>query len=162
MKHALARFASMCLAVFSSLHALAQATPPSLIDAVQRYVKSEGRTPSFRHVLFDLNGDGRSDAIVLFESKEMCGTGGCAMVVFRGQVDQFSVVSNSTITNAPIRVLPDRLHGWSTLIVATGGVGDVVMRFNGTIYPLNPSLQPKATNPQLTAARIVIDRRSTR
>jgi hypothetical protein len=162
MKHALAPFTIMFLTLFSSIPVSAKGAPPSLVQAVQRYLKAEEALPSFRHALLDLNGDAILDALVLFESQEMCGSAGCSMVVFRGEDDGFSVVSHSTVTNAPIRILPDRVHGWATFIVATGGVGDVLMRFNGSGYPLNPSLQPKATHPQLAAAHVVIERRAPR
>ena len=110
----------------------------------------------FRHALTDLNGDGRDDAIVLLLGGSWCGSGGCNMIVLRGTKEGFTVVSGSTITNEPIRVSPEKVQGWRTLIVFSKGKGDVLMRFNGTRYPLNPSTQPKATPAQVNAAQVVM------
>ena len=78
------------------------------------------------------------------------------MLVFRGTKDKFIFVSGSTITFEPIRVSPEKSHGWKTLIVYSKGKGDVLMRFDGKRYPLNPSMQPKAPPAQLEAAKIVM------
>jgi hypothetical protein len=136
----------------------AQKAPTALLAAVQEYVEKKGEheRPQFRHALTDLNGDGSDDAIVLLLGPSWCGSGGCTMVVFRGAKDKFTFVSGSTITYEPIRVSPEKVHGWKTLIVYSKGKGDVLMRFNGARYPLNPSLQPKATSAQVGAAQVVI------
>ena len=78
------------------------------------------------------------------------------MLVFRGTKDGFRFVSASTITNEPIRVSPENTEGWKTLIVHSKGRGDVMMQFNGTHYPLNPSLQSKATTGQVEAAEVLL------
>jgi putative lipoprotein len=78
------------------------------------------------------------------------------MLVFRGTNDGFTFVSASTITNEPIRVSPENTQGWKTLIVHSKGKGDVLMQFNGTHYPLNPSLQSKATAGQVEAAELLL------
>jgi hypothetical protein len=80
------------------------------------------------------------------------------MLVFRAAKEGFTFVSASTITNEPIRVSPEKVQGWRTLIVFSKGKGDVLMRFNGTRYPLNPSIQPKATPTQVNAAQVVMKR----
>src|SRR5436190_1984698 len=100
--------------------------------------------PFFRQAFVDLDSDGRTDAIVLLAGRNYCGSGGCGMIVFRGTAQGFKKVSTSTITSEPIHVLPERLQGWKGLIVESEG--DRVMRFNGSRFPLNPSLQPKATS----------------
>lgn len=136
----------------------AQDPPPGLIAAVQAYVEKKGdhERPQFRYALTDLDGDGRADAIVLLLGGNWCGSGGCNMLVFRAAVDGFTLVSASTITNEPIRVSPEKSHGWRTLIVLAKGKGDVLMPFDGRRYPFNPSLQPKATPAQVTGAQVVM------
>jgi len=114
-------------------------------------VPGDSAVPPFRYALIDLNGDGHYDAIVLMGG-DWCGTGGCNLVVFRATSRGFSLVSASTITNEPIRVSPEKAHGWRTLIVAAKGVGNALMRFDGTRYPSNPTMQPKASQNQITAA----------
>ena len=151
------------LSVLLVLHVLtatvfAQHAPSGLMTAIQGYVGKKGHQerPPFRHALTDLNADGRADAIVLLLGSSWCGSGGCNMLVFRGTTDGFTLVSASTITNEPIRVSPENTQGWKTLIVHSKGKGDVLMQFNGTHYPLNPSLQSKATTGQVEAAELLL------
>jgi hypothetical protein len=133
----------------------AQDVPPGLTAAVQAYKEKSGDHEHlpFRYALTDLNGDGRADAIVLLLGGSWCGSGGCNMLVFRADTDAFTLVSGSTIVAEPIRVSPAMSHGWNTLIVFSKGKGNVLMRFGGTRYPGNPSLQPRATPAQVREAR---------
>ena len=151
------------LSVLLVLHFLtatvyAQHAPSGLMSAIQDYVGKKGHQerPPFRQALTDLNADGQVDAIVLLLGSSWCGSGGCNMLVFRGTNDGFTFVSASTITNEPIRVSPENTQGWKTLIVHSKGKGDVLMQFNGTHYPLNPSLQSKATTGQVEAAELLL------
>ena len=109
--------------------------------------------PTFDYALVDLNDDGVLDAIVLLTEPRYCGSGGCSMVVLRGTGDGFRVLSSSSITRAPVVVLPEKRHGWRTFTVsvAGGGVkaGPVLMRFNGARYPNNPTMAPLATPRQI-------------
>jgi hypothetical protein len=151
------------LSVLLVLHVLAatvhaQHAPSSLMTAIQAYAGKKGHQerPPFRHALTDLNSDGQADAIVLLLGSSWCGSGGCNMLVFRGTQDGFTLVSASTIANEPIRVLPENTQGWKSLIVYSKGRGHVLMQFNGTRYPLNPSLQSKATTAQVEAAEVLL------
>ncbi len=113
----------------------------------------------FRFALVDLNGDGIPDAVVLMTDRDSCGSGGCAMRVLKGTKSGFSYVSGSTITREPIYVLQERNLNWSALSVrvAGGGAepGQAILRFDGKRYPLNPSIQPKATPAQIAAAKLL-------
>jgi len=121
--------------------------PPGLSDAVRAYTQTSS-TPSFEYALVDLNEDGVLDAVVLLKNP-YCGSGGCDMLILRGSAGRFALVSKSTISNQPIKVSRERQHGWHTLLVTVKGGGiqprSVVMPFNGRKYPLNPSVQPRAT-----------------
>jgi len=145
-------FGLLCLAL-----APVQKVPPGLLSAIDNHLKTRVvERPSFRHVLVDLNQDGTLDAIVLLQGPDWCGSGGCDMLVFRGTSKGFRFVSGSTITFPPIRVLAEKRHGWSTLVVRSGGTGDVLMRFDGRRYPLNPSLQPKTTRSEIGKSTLVL------
>ncbi len=137
--------------------ATAQDVPAPLAAAVRQFAKAPGAPgPTFDHALVDLNGDGVADAVVLITDREWCGSGGCTMLVFRAAGNGFALVSRSTITREPIRLSPETAHGWRTLIASSNGVGEVLMRFDGNGYPLNPSVQPKASRNQIAAARLLI------
>ena len=127
----------------------------SLTSATYQYLSKRGDDshPVLRTFQFDLNGDGREDAIVLLTGNEWCGSGGCNMLVFQGTEKSFSFISTSTITNVPIAVLPETRHGWHTLIVRSGKTDAVLMRFNGQKYPSNPSMQPTASSSQIKQAQ---------
>jgi hypothetical protein len=137
--------------------AMAQA-PPELSRAVQFYGREHGGTdsPAYRWALADLDDDGRDDAIVLLSGPKYCGSGGCTMLVFRGTEQGFTLVSVSTVVMAPIRVSLKSVEGWRSLIVYSKGTGDVVLKFSGSRYPSNPSLQPKADRVELEAAASAI------
>jgi hypothetical protein len=137
---------------------LAQEAPPALIAAVQAHAEKAGvrQVVRMRHVLADLNGDGIDDAVVLLRDPDWSGTGGCTLLVLRGDKRGYSVVSASSVTELPIRIAPERAHGWKTLIVHSAGRGDVLMRFDGKRYPANPSLLPIASATQLRGAAVVI------
>jgi len=111
----------------------------------------------YKSVLVDLNDDNLADAIVLFDYPDVCGTGGCNLEIYRGTKNGFAFLSGSTITLPPIRVTSEKRYGWKTLIVFSGGTGNVLLRFNGSRYALNPSLQPKAEQSDIKGAVTVLD-----
>ena len=124
----------------------------SLKDAVRSFAKTP-TAPAYEYALTDLDGDRHPDAVVLIHDRLFCGSGGCAMVIFRSTTRGFKLVSSSTITNEPILVLPVARFGWRTLVVTAKGEGAVIMRFNGSRYPLNPTMQGKANGVQLSRAK---------
>jgi hypothetical protein len=113
----------------------------------------------YKSALVDLNDDKIADAIVLLDEPGSCGSGGCNLEIYRGTKTGFEFLSGSTITLPPIRVTSEKRYGWKTLVVFSGGTGNVLMRFNGSRYPSNPSQQPKATQVQVNTASTVIERK---
>ena len=131
------------------------AEPSGLSEAVRAYSR-DATAPAFEYALVDLNDDGILDAVVLLTGPEWCGSGGCSMLILRGYGGGFTIVSRSTISNQPIKLSRERQHGWHTLLVLVKGgaiePGFVVMPFNGRKYPLNPSVQTRATTAQADSA----------
>jgi uncharacterized protein YecT (DUF1311 family) len=151
------RFLTLIALMIHSLPAIAFAQDESqLRTAVREHYKDEDVTVEFRFAFADLDTDDIKDAVVLMSGGRSCGSGGCNMLVFRGTKAGFTYVSSSTITNAPLKVLPERNAGWRSIVVYAKTVGEVVMRFDGKGYPLNPSTQPKATTAQLSLARTIL------
>lgn len=134
---------------------------PALEKAIKAWAE-ESTAPTFKHAFADLNDDGIDDAIVLITDNQYCGSGGCSFVIFQGVAGGFKVVSSSTITRAPILLLPEKKKGWHTLsvFVAGGGAkpGQVMMRFDGIEYPGNPSMEPKAKVSDLKGAKTLISK----
>jgi hypothetical protein len=148
----------LTLPLASGTPALAGSLPA--LDSVIKAWADETKVPSYKYALVDLNDDGVDDAVVLITEQDYCGSGGCSLVIFRGVAGSFEIVSSSTITREPILLLPEKCHGWHTLsvLIAGGGVkpGQVIMRFNGTKYPYNPGMQPKANNNELKGAKTLM------
>jgi hypothetical protein len=138
--------------------AYAGAPPPKLDATVRAYLINRGddSTPEYKHALADLNDDHVMDAIVLLQGSLWCGNAGCRMLVFQGKDGGYSLHSTSSISRVPIRLSPEKSHGWHTLIVNTKSTGDMLMPHGSTTYPGNPSVQPAASKPQLDAAKILI------
>lgn len=91
----------------------------------------------------DLNQDGQDDAIVLLKGQNWCGSGGCAMLIFKGKASQnFDFVSKTTLVDNPIYSTTYTQSGWKQLLVYSRKHGQVMLKFDGVKYPLNPSLLP--------------------
>jgi len=133
----------------------ATATPtPDLIDGIEEYVQSRGRSmPPFRFASLDLNDDGRLESIVLLDSPDWCQADGCTMLIFRGDDEGALLITTVPAAGEPIRISTERTAGWRNLIVRAQGGRDVVMRFDGTGYPADASRQPQATAEQASAAQ---------
>lgn len=141
--------------ILLTLTAAAEPAPPALIAAVRTFTGVQGDQP-FRYSVIDLDGNHGSDALVLMSGPDWCGSGGCTLLVFREVRGNFRLVSRSTVAEPPIRVLSEVSHGWKTLIVYSKGRGNVLLRFDGSRYPLNPSLQPLATQTQVQASAVAL------
>ncbi len=135
------------------------AAPPELLQAVQAHAEKAGvpLVARWRHALTDLNGDRVDEAVVLMTDPAWCGTGGCKLLVFKGSRRGFTLQSQSSVSDVPIRVSPIVVAGWKSLIVHSRGRGEVLLRFSGTRYPDNPSLQPKASTGQIRGASLLIE-----
>ena len=139
---------------------MAQAQADAALDlAIGAYAKSQGdeQMPPYKSSRFDLNSDGTDDAIVLLTGSFWCGSGGCTMLVFKGLNENFELVSSTSVTLEPIRVLEQPSNGWAGLIVHSRGHGEALLRFNGTSYPGNPSMAPLASEADLQAASVVVE-----
>ena len=137
--------------------ALTFAAGEAAIDAAIRAWARKSTAPAYEYVVVDLNDDGVPDAVVLITDHEYCGSGGCTMVVLRGKSEEFRLVSSSTVTRKPILLLQGVRNGWHTLSVRVEGGGvapsQVLMRFAHNRYPGNPTMQPRAKQSDLKAAR---------
>lgn len=130
----------------------------ALNAAIKVYAKTQGngQMPTYKSARFDLNSDGNDDAIVLLTGSYWCGSGGCTMLVFKGLKEDFKLLSSTSVTLEPIRILKQPSSGWASLIVHSRSHGEALLRFNGKKYPDNPSKAPLASKAQVQAASVVI------
>lgn len=108
----------------------------------------------YRATLVDLNGDGRREAVVLMNGPGWCGSGGCSLWVLTPRGRSWRMVTQATIMNPPIRVLPSRSHGWSELsaMVDDGAGPDYEVRLS-----VNGRLNPTITRlPEPTNGRVIL------
>jgi len=140
----------------------AQRQPPAPASTAEKTLKTflraylaappsnEDKTTRYSAVFVDLNGDGTPEAIVYLTGQTWCGTGGCHLLILTRKAASYRIVTETTITRPPVRVLRRASHGWRdiTVWVAGGGIEppyEAVLRFNGTTYPSNPSVPPAST-----------------
>lgn len=132
---------------------MAPAPEKNLSAVVAHY--SEQTSPDYEHAFVDLNDDGMDDAIVLLRGMQWCGSGGCTLLVLRGDGRDYTVISRSTVASAPVRIAESMSHGWRDIIVYSDGE-EKLMQFDGSGYPLNPSMQSAAAHEQVDSAKTVL------
>ncbi|ART79409.1 hypothetical protein [Oceanisphaera avium] len=112
---------------------------------------SEQADIKYHQARVDLNEDGIDDVVVLLQGAKWCGSGGCTFLVLEGRAANdnprfpvYKILSQSTVTQAPIRVSEVENQGFKNLIVHSDGQ-EKLLEFDGERYPPNPSLEKNAT-----------------
>ncbi len=116
----------------------------SLRASLQNYVSNRWGRPdgdtNYTAKFVDLNGDGRSEAVVLVAGQYWCGTGGCPLWVLTPRGRSWRMVTQAPIVRAPVRLLPSRSHGWSDLsamlrVDGTQPLYEARLAVNGRLNP---------------------------
>ncbi|PNQ72619.1 hypothetical protein C1T31_10750 [Hanstruepera neustonica] len=94
----------------------------------------------FQYHEVDLNHDDQNEIFVRFMSPYFCGTGGCTFLLLDSNMN---MITQFSVTRAPIFVEQTDKNGWSILLVKDSGVFKELVYENGS-YPNNPSVLPKA------------------
>lgn len=95
---------------------------------------------NFSKAFVDLNENHKNDAIVLLRDRNWCGSGGCTLLIFEKQHSKYKLISQSTVTDAPIYALNTYHQGWRDLAVYSRKRGFVRFKYDGQRYPSNPSI----------------------
>ena len=127
---------------------------PQLQQSVSAITKQSD--PLYSTGYADLNNDGLDDALVYLQGSQLCGSGGCTLMVFQNMGDGYKFISKSTITRTPVSVAKTTHNGWHDFIVWSRGTGFVLMQYDGVKYPHNPSLELPIDDAQALEARLVI------
>ena len=122
----------------------------SLRTFLQGYVgdvTDEVTATRYSSAFVKLSDDGAQEAIVYLTSDGWCGSGGCTALILAPQGSSYRVITKTTITRLPIRVLASKSHGWHDLGVWVQGGGiragyEAKLLFDGKTYPGNPSTPP--------------------
>ena len=125
--------------------------------------ESEGDRTNTRYLsaTADLNDDGQPETLVYILSSSRCGSGGCTMLILTMQNAHYKVITRTTITQLPIRLLPTRTNGWRDLAVTVSGGGvlhgyEAKLAFNGRKYASNPTVAPAKKLPSHTPGTTLI------
>ena len=120
-----------------------QLNPANNIDtevqkAVRNYFKIHRTDPKntrFNSVRFDLNGDGKDEAIVLLD---WCSSNGCELLIFEQKEKGLVFSSRISRVQAPILVAKSQHFSWQDLFVAKDN-NWLQLDFDGLSYPLKIS-----------------------
>ncbi len=121
-----------------------------LKQSVAEILKKTGApvSSSYSFYRLDLEGDGRRDALVLFELPygHWCDINGCTVLVMKAHNTGFTVVNAIHPVREPLYISAHKTQGWSDIIVRVSGRWDraknVVLSFDGDRYPENPEVLP--------------------
>ena len=114
----------------------------------------------FVHAGFDLNGDGRGEALVLLTGRDTCNKAGCRLVVFTRTDIGYRPVSTTYNVLSPVVVGKTATKGWRDMIVrvglADGSTRAKRLVFTGTGYPKNAGRVPSVPRRQAMDGDMVI------
>jgi hypothetical protein len=131
--------------------ATAQSKPDHLAEFLQDYLgkpyplfEQEWAT-RYSSALVDLKDDGTKEVIVYVTGRAWCGTGGCTMLILTPEGEFYRVITKTTVTRLPIRVLNTKSNGWHDISVVartsgTESLSEVILPFDGETYPISLSM----------------------
>ena len=112
----------------------------------------------YRWLTYDLNHDGKNELLVQLD---WCGSGGCTLLIFENGQKTWQFNSKVTLVNTPINLGSERHQQWQDLVLFVSGGGAIpnqhTLRFNGSEYPLNPSLAPIADYDKISPIQLFAD-----
>lgn len=95
----------------------------------------------------DLDDDGKPETFVYLVGPYVCGTGGCSAAIFKYDKEKYELVSKFSLVNNPIIISDNKTNGFRDIImyISGGGIESFFaqLKYTGSIYPSNPSIQPK-------------------
>ena len=83
------------------------------------------------------------------------------MIILATEGTDYRLVTRSTVTRLPVRVLASKSHEWHDIgvVVAGGGIQpgyEALLPFDGKSYPVDPSMPPARRLDGKVQGRIVI------
>ena len=134
---------------------------PKVDRALRDYFKMHKTDPKntrYRWLTYDLNGDGQPE---LLAQLDWCGSGGCTLLIFENNDNQWHFNSRVTLINTPLNLGQKTSNGWRDLVLFVSGGGaqpnQHVLRYDGISYPLNPSMAPVAGLDEMSPVQLFSD-----
>lgn len=113
--------------------------------------RTDPKETKFSSVRFDLNGDGKDEAIVLLD---WCSQSGCEMLVFEDSDKGLHFSSRIARVQAPIIVARSQHFLWQSLLVSKQDQW-LKLVYDGLSYPLN-TLQAKSVDKQSNSTGVIL------
>ena len=163
-----------CIAASAMLYSPAQTMPkPADSKAPQKCVKvflqrylvsvspEDTKTTRYNAALVHLGNDASQQAIVYLTGDGWCGSGGCTMLILKRDGVQWRLLTKTTITRPPVRILNETSYGWRSIGVWVQGGGiqpgyEAELSYDGKTYPSNPSMPPARPLKTKVTGEIVI------
>lgn len=173
-RHLLVRASLATSLIFLAGYCVGQTKPERSLDQegrlkafLQKYL-GEPDTPleqdaptRYSSAFLDLKDDGTKEAIVYVTGRGWCGSGGCVMLILAPEGKSYKVITQTTVTRLPVRVLKTKSKGWHdiSVVVAGGGIqlgNEAILSFDGKTYPTNPTVPPARPSDGKAQGEIVI------
>lgn len=107
-------------------------------DYTQAIVAIGGSTARYIYARMDLNGDSEQEVFVYLLGSIFCGTGGCNLLLFKMNGDDYALLNNFPLSRTPVIASTDRTNGWRDLYKLESGGGSpasyVKFVFDGERY----------------------------
>ncbi|MGD0886563.1 MAG: hypothetical protein ABSA46_17120 [Thermodesulfovibrionales bacterium] len=137
--------------------------PSSVEESLRHFLQTLDSDKTTRYIAAfrDLNGDGTPEVLVYMLGDSWCGSGGCSLLVLKQNGSSWRIITETTVTQPPIRVLATTYHGWHNIGVWVQGGGvqpgyEAELRFNGRTYPRNPTVPPARRLKENITGEVVI------
>jgi hypothetical protein len=133
---------------------------PESLDA--KNVEASRYVAAFVH----LRDDNSQQVIVYLIGRVWCGTGGCTALILVPKDSSYTVLTEMSVVQQPIRVLETRSNGWYDLGVWVEGGGvrpgyEAKMSFDGKSYQDNPTVRPAQRLTTKVKGKVVVSYSAT-
>ena len=97
-----------------------------------------GALARYVYARVDLNGDKQDEVLAYVTGRDVCGTGGCPLLLLGRNAEGYRVINSFPVSRLPVTVSPQRTGGWNDLVRLESGGGapasSVTHTFDGTRY----------------------------
>ncbi|WP_432405501.1 hypothetical protein [Wukongibacter sp. M2B1] len=130
------------------------------ITKALKYNKETDGIVRYYYNRVDLNEDKKPETFVYLLGPYVSGSGGSTALIFEDDADDYKLISTITLVRNPIIVSDNKTNGWNDLIMHVSGGGIEAfyseMKFDGSKYPGNPSVQPKVEPGTIVKGKAII------
>ncbi|MBX9927744.1 MAG: hypothetical protein K2X99_02425 [Gemmatimonadaceae bacterium] len=156
--------AAPAVAVTATPDAAAVDDSADFAQALDVYLRAQAIDPGYafpKIARIDLNGDGRRDAMALITGRDFCTPDGCQLLLFESTAQSWRYIERIRNVKGPIVVTDERTNGFRDLALRIPGAGGIAvtvqLRYNGELYPMDPSLAPRYPAERVPKGDVVLN-----